>query len=170
MGENKHRYCFHCGKKVDYKLETSSIYPFCNKCKTVFYENPNPVVSSIVVNSNREILLVLRDREPLAGKWCLPSGFVEVNETIEEAVLRELKEETGIDGKVIRLLDTVSYFNDFYGDLIWISFEVKNIGGTLLAGDDARAARYFPISDLPELAFLPNTNVVKSYMQHYSDQ
>ena len=169
MPKPKRRYCYHCGNKVDLKLEMGSMRLFCTKCKTVFYENPNPVVSSVVINSDREILLVLRDREPLAGKWCLPSGFVEVNETIEEAVLRELKEETGIDGKVIRLLDTVSYFNDFYGDLIWVSFEVKNIDGTLCAGDDARAARYFPISDLPELAFPPNTKAVKRFIQHYTD-
>ncbi len=169
MARTKRRYCYNCGNKVDLKLEMGSMRLFCNKCKTVFYENPNPVVSAVVINSDREILLVLRDNEPLAGNWCLPSGFVEVNETIEEAVLRELKEETGIDGKVIRLLDTVSYFNDFYGDLIWVSFEVKNIGGTLLAGDDARAARYFPISDLPELAFPPNTKAVKRFIHHYSD-
>ncbi|NQU26651.1 MAG: NUDIX hydrolase [Candidatus Marinimicrobia bacterium] len=169
MARTKRRYCYNCGNKVDLKLEMGSMRLFCTKCKTVFYENPNPVVSAMVINSDREILLVLRDNEPLAGNWCLPSGFVEVNETIEEAVLRELKEETGIDGKVIRLLDTVSYFNDFYGDLIWVTFEVKNIGGTLHAGDDARAARYFPISNLPQLAFPPNTKAVKCLIQHYMD-
>ncbi len=169
MDKTRRRYCHHCGSKIDLKLENDLLHPFCTKCKTVFYENPDPIVSAVVVNSERELLLVLRDREPLAGKWCLPSGFVEVNETIEEAALRELKEETGILGNVIRLLDTVSYNNDFYGNLIWASFEVKTIGGTLRAGDDARAARFFSIADLPELAFPPNTVAVKRYIQHYAD-
>ncbi|NQT96495.1 MAG: NUDIX domain-containing protein [Candidatus Marinimicrobia bacterium] len=169
MGKPQRRYCYHCGNKIDSKLEKNAIHLFCTKCKTVSYGNPDPVVSAVVVNSDREILLVLRDREPLAGKWCLPSGFAEINETIEEAALRELNEETGIDGKVIRLLDTVSYYSDFYGDLIWVSFEVKNVGGTLVAGDDARAARYFPLSDLPELAFPPNTKAVKRFIQYYTD-
>jgi len=72
---------------------------FCPCCNSYFYENPLPVVSSIL-ESSRQILLVKRGRPPSKGLWCLPSGFAEAGESIEEAALRELKEETGIKGKL----------------------------------------------------------------------
>ncbi len=147
----------------------SEIRVFCPECNTVFYANPVPVVSAVVINEKREILLVLRDREPHAGKWCLPSGFVELNESIENGALRELAEETGLDGTIIRLLDTLSFKDDFYGDLIWITFEIKWTAGKVIAGDDARAARFFPLNDLPELAFKPNSLAVNRFLECYSD-
>ena len=127
------------------------------------------MVSAIVPNKNREILLVLRDREPYAGRWCLPSGFVELNESIQKAVLRELKEETGIKGKVLRLVDTLSRYNDAYGDLIWVTFEVLKISGKLTPADDARDAKYFPIDKLPKLAFYANRIAVEQFVKNYHD-
>ncbi|MBC8402688.1 MAG: NUDIX hydrolase, partial [Candidatus Marinimicrobia bacterium] len=145
--KSNRNYCFRCGSNIQHKMVDDTLRDYCSHCKTVFYDNPLPVVSAVVVNTDREVLLVLRDREPQAGRWCLPSGFVEVNESIEEAVTRELLEETGIKGKVVRLLDVVSYNDRFYGDLIWVSFEVQLVKGVIKAGDDARAARYYPILD-----------------------
>ena len=167
--KSNRNYCFRCGSNIQHKMVDDTLRDYCSRCKTVFYDNPLPVVSAVVVNTDREVLLVLRDREPQAGKWCLPSGFVEVNESIEEAVIRELMEETGIRGKVVRLLDVVSYNNRFYGDLIWVSFEVQYVEGVIKAGDDARAARYYPILDLPELAFIPNSKALKRYLDYYTD-
>ena len=135
----------------------------------VFYNNPLPVASSVVVNDDREVLLVLRKNEPRAGMWGLPSGFAETHETVEEAALRELEEETGIIGKTIRLLDTKSHYNDFYGDLIWVTFEVKYVSGTMQAGDDAADVKYFPLHQLPEIAFSPNYRAIHRYKNRYRD-
>ena len=144
MRKPKRIYCANCGAKITHKKIDGRQREYCTNCDTIFYDNPLPVVSAIVPNKNREILLVLRDREPYAGRWCLPSGFVELNESIQKAVLRELKEETGINGKVLRLVDTLSRYNDAYGDLIWVTFEVLKISGKLTPADDARDAKYFP--------------------------
>lgn len=165
----KRNYCLRCGAAIGSKRVDGVRREYCPTCNIVFYDNPLPVVSSVVVNKNRDVLLVLRDREPQRARWCLPSGFVEMNETIEEAVLRELREETGLTGKVIRLLDTVSYRNEFYGDLIWISFEVQRIGGKLVAGDDASDARYWPITKHLDLAFPTNTKAIKRYREYYQE-
>jgi 8-oxo-dGTP diphosphatase len=162
------RFCPHCaGKIVQMKID-GRLRNYCPQCETVFYDNPLPVVSAVVVNPHREILLVLRDREPKAGIWALPSGFVEVGETIEEAVVRELKEETGITGKVLRLLDTKSDFNEFYGSLIWVTFEVQWLSGKIAAGDDARDARFFSIVALPELAFSTNKAAIDYCLNLYA--
>jgi ADP-ribose pyrophosphatase YjhB (NUDIX family) len=165
----KRNYCVRCGAPVKEKRIDGVVRAYCQACDTVFYDNPLPVVSSVVVNKNREVLLVLRDREPQRERWCLPSGFVEMNESIEEAVLRELREETGLIGKVVRLLDTVSYRNEFYGDLIWISFEVQRISGQVIPGDDARDARYWPITKTMDLAFPPNVKAIKRYWDYYQE-
>ena len=112
MKNIKRIYCPKCGSTITTKNIENCQRDFCNICNKVFYDNPLPVVSAIVLNKKREVLLVLRDRDPYSGKWCLPSGFVELNESVEKAVIRELKEETGISGKVIRLIDTHSRYNN----------------------------------------------------------
>ncbi|NHZ86232.1 MAG: NUDIX domain-containing protein [Planctomycetia bacterium] len=163
------KYCPYCKSKISRKRIENRIRDYCRTCNTIFYDNPLPVVSAVVPNKKREILLVLRDRDPYAGQWCLPSGFVELNESVEKAVIRELKEETGIKGKVLRLLDTNSRYNEIYGDLIWVTFEVKKSSGKVIAGDDARDAKYFPISDLPKLPFHANRRAVKRFKKNHRD-
>lgn len=163
------KYCPKCKSKITRKKIENRIRDYCKTCDTAFYDNPLPVVSAVLPNKNREILLVLRDRDPYAGQWCLPSGFVELNESVEKAVIRELKEETGIKGKVLRLLDTNSRYNEVYGDLIWVTFEVKKSSGEIRPGDDARDAKFFPIFDLPKLPFHANRRAVKRYIKNHQD-
>ena len=165
----KRRFCPNCAGNIEQREIDDRLRDYCPWCETVFYDNPLPVVSAVVVNPQKEVLLVLRAHEPKAGMWALPSGFVELDETIEDAALRELKEETGITGEVLRLLDTRSHFSDFYGDLIWISFEVIWLSGEINAGDDASDARFFPIFDLPELAFSTNQDAINRYLDHHPD-
>ncbi len=167
--KRQRNFCPNCSGKIIEKLVENRKRDYCAKCETVFYTNPLPVASSIVVNDKQEILLVLRKNEPRAGMWGLPSGFAETHETIEEAALRELHEETGITGKIVRLLDTKSHYNDFYGDLIWVTFEVKYESGNLMAGDDAEDVRYFPLNQLPEIAFSPNYRAIHQYLNRYRD-
>jgi ADP-ribose pyrophosphatase YjhB (NUDIX family) len=141
---------------------------FCPCCNSYFYENPLPVVSTIV-ESSRRILLVKRGRAPSKGLWCLPSGFAEAGESIEEAALRELEEETGIKGKIIKLLDVDSYKSRFYGDLLFLTFIVEQSGGKLCAGDDCSQARFWPVNKLPPLAFRSNKRALDAYIKSRKD-
>ncbi|NQT61890.1 MAG: NUDIX domain-containing protein [Candidatus Marinimicrobia bacterium] len=165
--KNSRKYCEKCATLLESRIIEKRVRDYCPSCKLVYYDNPLPVASAIVVNQKREILLVLRDREPQAGKWGLPSGFAELNETIEAAAIRELQEETGINGEVMRLIDTRSLVDAFYGDLIWVTYEVNIIGGELQAGDDAREAAFFNFENLPPLAFPTNEHAVKNYLSQY---
>lgn len=169
MKKINREYCPKCSAIISRKKIEDRLRDYCEQCETVFYDNPLPVVSAVVPNKKREILLVLRDRDPYAGQWCLPSGFVELNESIEKAVKRELREETGIKGKVLRLIDTHSRYNDVYGDLIWVTFEIDWKSGKVSAGDDARDAKFFPIFDLPKLPFHANRRAVKRYIKSHQD-
>ena len=119
----------------------------------IAYENPLPVAAAVVTNERGEVLLVRRARHPMKGMWCLPCGFAEKDEQIEEAALRELEEETHLRGRVVRLLDAVTARNYFYGNLVMITFEVGNVSGAPAPGDDAAEVRYFPPDRIPPLAF-----------------
>lgn len=166
--KKQRKHCLYCGGEITKKSEDGVLRDFCPCCNSYFYENPLPVVSTII-ESSRQILLVKRGRRPSKGLWCLPSGFAEAGESIEEAALRELKEETGIKGKIVKLLDVDSYKSRFYGDLLFLTFVVEQSGGKLCAGDDCVQARFWPANKLPPLAFRSNKRALDAYIKSRRD-
>jgi len=124
------------------------------------YEYPRPAVTvdAILIDrtTNAQILLVNRKFYPFEGMWALPGGFVDMDETLEEAVIRELEEETGVTGIE---LEQFGAFSEINRDprhrtisVIFIAFVEKN-KLQITAGDDAADAKWFRIQDLQELAF-----------------
>lgn len=168
MNNRKRLFCPHCGEKIVQKYEEDILRDYCAVCEIFFYDNPLPVVSTIL-GVDRQILLVKRRNRPYKGKWCLPSGFAEIDESIEEAAIRELEEETGVKGKIISLVDVDSCYNYFYGDLIFLTFEAVQIGGGLSPGSDTVAVKYYPLEKFPRLAFSSNTKAVQSYIKNKAD-
>jgi ADP-ribose pyrophosphatase YjhB (NUDIX family) len=154
-------HCERCGARVSTRRVDGRSREVCDRCGTIAYRNPLPVAAAVVLNDRREVLLVRRRNEPHAGMWCLPTGFAEVGETIDDAALRELAEETGVHGRVHRLLTARSVADDFYGDLLFICFEVEKTGGDESPGDDAEAIAYFPLTGLPPLAFEAHAEAVE---------
>jgi ADP-ribose pyrophosphatase YjhB (NUDIX family) len=114
----------------------------------------------LVLDNQRRVLLVERGIDPNKGEWCLPIGFAETGETIAEAALRELREETGVVGRIRRLIDADSWASKTYGDLLVVTFEVEKMSGVEVAGDDAEKVAYFPIDRLPPLAFPSNEKAI----------
>jgi len=166
--KKQRQFCLYCGGQVTKKMEGDVLRDFCSFCSSYFYDNPLPVVSTIV-DEGRQILLVKRDRAPFKGLWCLPTGFAETGEKIETAALRELREETGIKGRISRLLDVDSYKSRFYGDLLFLTFVANKVGGKLAAGDDSAEARFWPISEIPRLAFPSNRRALNAYIRSKKD-
>ena len=164
------RFCSQCGAALVASLVEDRTREVCPDCGTVFYRNPLPVASALVLNDKREVLLVKRSRDPERGTWCLPIGFAELGETIAQATLRELREEAGVEGRVLRLLDVDSYPSDFYGDLLIVSYEVEKIGGSEAPGTDAEAVAYFPFDDLPPLAFPANLRAVQACREIHREE
>jgi len=162
-------FCSFCSKTLDVDMHDGKERQVCRNCGKVYYENPLPVASVILANREREIVLVKRARDPFKNMWCCPIGFAETGESIEDAALRELKEETGIEGKIVQLVDVSSHTNDYYGDLLIVSFEAEKVGGTEMAGDDAVECRYFPIRSLPRLAFDSQKAAVRKFVDLKKD-
>lgn len=100
-----------------------------------------------------KIVMIKRGRAPAKGKWSFPSGFIELGETPEEAALRELKEESGVTGKILGLIGAYYEDSEVYGDLLVIMYLVKATGGEIRAGDDAVDARLFSKEEVPKFKF-----------------
>jgi 8-oxo-dGTP diphosphatase len=162
-------FCNFCGKELSVDLLDAKERQVCENCKEVYYENPLPVASVILANRERETLLVKRANEPFQGMWCFPIGFAETGESIEDAALRELKEEAGITGKIVQLVDVSSHMNPLYGELLVVTFEAEKVTGTEMAGDDAAECRYFPIMNLPKLAFDSQERAIQKYIELKKD-
>lgn len=163
------RFCTNCGGRLEVKIIEGRKRPFCVACGTIAYGNPLPVVAAIVANASREVLLVRRARQPMKGMWCLPTGFAENDERIEEAVLRELHEETGLYGRVRRLLDASTTHSYFYGNLVMLSYEIVDVQGVAVAGDDAEAVAWFPLSGLPPLAFHSHEHALQKFAESHQE-
>ena len=129
---------------------------------------PNLTVDAIVVDDKRRLLLVERGRDPYKGKFALPGGFVEYGETVENAVSRELEEETGLKAKPLEIVGVYSDPNrDPRGHTVTIVFRMGYRGGEPKGSDDAAAARFFPIDELPPLAF-DHDKIVKDFLSKFS--
>ena len=130
------------------------------KPKKFTYEYPRPAVTVDVILATREVrprvLLIQRKKDPFAGAWALPGGFVEENEKLAEAARRELKEETSLDIADIEQLYTAGDpGRDPRGWTISMVYLARVNAKDLkpMAADDAKAVGWFPLDKLPKLAF-----------------
>lgn len=125
------------------------------------YEYPRPSVTtdSVVFGFDGidiNVLLIERGIEPFQGKWAIPGGFVNMDESAEEGALRELKEETGIENVFMEQLYTFSDVDrDPRGRVISIAYfaMVRTSDYQVIAGDDAKKAQWFKLNNIPPLAF-----------------
>ena len=141
---------------------------FCEACSTPIYENPVPAACIVIADPDNRILLVKRGVDPKKGFWCLPGGFMELRETPEEAGLRELKEETGLTGKIDMLLGLQTHFGTQYDTILMSGFLVRSYTGTPKAGDDAEAVEWFRRGKLPEIAFSSHMKFIDIYYAAYA--
>lgn len=124
------------------------------------YDYPRPAVTVDAVvfrksESQCQILLIKRKYPPFQFAWCLPGGFVDMNETLEEAVKRELEEETGLVGIHMEQVGSFSAVNrDPRGRTITIAFKgICEADFAVRGADDASEAVWWNVEELPELGF-----------------
>jgi ADP-ribose pyrophosphatase YjhB (NUDIX family) len=102
-------------------------------------------VGAVIVHEGR-VLLVQRGREPMKGRWTIPGGLIEVGESLHEAVVRETREETGLDVEPIELVELLDRIHREEGRVryhyVIADYLCRVTGGTLAAADDAAAVRW----------------------------
>lgn len=132
----------------------------CPACQFVLYRNPIPGVG-VLIEIEDGIILIQRGQPPFEGWWALPSGFIEEDESVEQAALRECREETGLEVKLVELFGVYSFPEGPVQSGIIIFYRARPAGGTLQAGDDARDVGIFTPGSLPEpLAFRTHREVL----------
>lgn len=125
------------------------------------YKYPHPAVTTDAVvfgfdGKALHILLIERGLEPYKGSWALPGGFMKIDETVEECVARELKEETGVENVYLEQFHVFSEVGrDPRERVVTVAFValVRKSDYRLLAGDDAARASWFELDELPPIAF-----------------
>jgi ADP-ribose pyrophosphatase YjhB (NUDIX family) len=138
------------------QLETCKIgerqHQACPTCGWMYWINPIPIAETIVANAEGQVLLIKRKFPPRVGDWALPGGYIDWGENAEAAAVREVREETGLEVRLLRLLCTLglpSLLNPAHCILKAI-FIGEISGGNLQAGDDALEAQFFSWQNLPE--------------------
>lgn len=110
-------------------------------------------VDAIVLYENK-IVFIRRGHEPYRNMLALPGGFVEPDETVEAAVIRETREETGLDATILKLSGVYSSpHRDPRGPVVSICYVMKAAGGVLNASSDVTEATFLRLDEVPTLAF-----------------
>lgn len=141
---SKIAYCPNCSEKLVKKRKNLFI---CNNCDFHYYINPVPANAIILENAKGEILLAKRKFAPKKGYWDLPGGFMDLNESMEQAVKRELKEELGIGIK------NFSFFHSYADRYLYKGINYHIIAFTFIGKIGKQ--KLAPKDDVSEIAFFP---------------
>jgi 8-oxo-dGTP diphosphatase len=124
------------------------------------YPYPRPAVTVDLIilrmqDNTPEVLLIKRANDPFEGKWALPGGFVDEDESLESAAARELQEETGLTGLILTQMHTFGNpGRDPRGHTVSVAYVgYLPLGAEAKAGDDAAETGWFKMNELPGLAF-----------------
>jgi 8-oxo-dGTP diphosphatase len=159
------RYCSRCGGELAFGPiegeERSRLA--CPNCGFVFYVNPRLVVTTLPVTDRGEVMLIRRGIEPGLGLWAQPGGFLEIDETVREAAIRETLEETGLQvepGALIGLYSRVQ------AAVVVVAYEARIVGGAPLVTRESLETRPFPPEAIPwpEIAFETSLRALRDWV------
>jgi 8-oxo-dGTP diphosphatase len=162
--ERMTRFCPRCGVAIAHHERFGRIRPNCESCGHVVFYDPKVAVATFVTDADdSRVLLVQRAHDPAKGKWALPAGFVEYDESPEHAACRETLEETGLIVRVTRLIQLLHRPDaDGLADIV-IVYAASVVGGTLCAQDDALACAWFTADNLPEIGLVSTQQVLSEW-------
>lgn len=158
MPQAEPRFCPQCGAALS--ARDAEGRPRCASCGFVHYRDPKLAAVALVADAAGRLLYVLRDHEPAMGEWAWPSGFVDAGEAVEAAAAREVREETGIEIEVGRLLGVWSRAGDA---VVVAAYAARPIGGALAPGPEAREARWFAPDERPPPAFPHDSEILEAW-------
>ena len=152
---NHYQHCPVCGS-ADF-LVSSEKSKKCRQCGHEMFLNPSASVVAFIRNSRGELLVAVRDCEPAKGTLDLPGGFTDIDETVEESVIREVKEETGLD------ITATTYLFSYPNHYLYSGFDIPTLDfffecqvkdtSVLHAADDAASCQWVPLDQIHPEAF-----------------
>ena len=160
-----YKFCPQCGGPLERRLlkagEPERLV--CRACGFVFYIDPKLAVIALVP-LNGGLVMVRRGIDPGYGLWVVPGGFVDVGELVEEAVVREILEETHLSVRVERLLNIYSFRDS---PTVVVAYITQYLAGELAAGDETLEARVFTPESIPwnEIPFRSTRAALTEYLK-----
>jgi ADP-ribose pyrophosphatase YjhB (NUDIX family) len=153
------RFCPRCGN------EATITYPrsiTCASCGYGAFYNPKPVACAIPTTTSNHIILLRRGFQPNRGRWSMPGGFVDLGESVEQAAIRETKEEVGLDIAITRLVGVYSRSTD----RIVVVVYAARAEGTPTRTEEALEVEAFRPTTIPwdQLAFWSDGRALRDYL------
>jgi ADP-ribose pyrophosphatase YjhB (NUDIX family) len=158
-------FCQQCGTRLGQAIAFGKTRSVCPNCGFVHFEDPKVAVG-VIVEMDGGIVLGKRGHEPQLGLWSFPSGYVDAGEVLEEAAVREVQEETGLDVRIDRLIGAYSRAGD---RIIFIAYAGSVVGGELCAGEECLEVGTFPPDALPEMAFPHDEAIIRAWREGRQD-
>ena len=160
-----YKFCPQCGGPLQQKIIQSKEPPrlVCSDCGFIFYLDPKLAAIAIIPWENG-LVLARRAIEPGYGLWVAPGGFVDVGETVESAVVREVQEEVFLQVRIRRLLNVYSYPGR---TTVIVAYVAEVISGQPGGGDETLEARVFRPDEIPwqEIAFTSTRDALRDYLE-----
>lgn len=158
------KFCSNCGHPLVVRIPEGDNRPrhICEQCETIHYRNPNIVAGTLPVWQNK-ILLCRRAIEPRYGFWTLPAGFMELGETMEEAALRESREEAHANVAIEDIYTIISLPSI---DQVYVMYRARLLDLDFHAGAESLEVRLFEEQDIPwqQLAFRTIHYTLQNYV------
>jgi ADP-ribose pyrophosphatase YjhB (NUDIX family) len=153
------RFCPRCGNEATVKFPRSIR---CEHCGYGAFYNPKPVACAITADENQEIILMRRGFEPNRGKWSMPGGFVDLGESVEDAAIRETREEIGVE---IELHGLVGVYSRSTDRIVVVVYAARTVG-TPTRTEEALEVGSFRPTTIPwdELAFWNDGHALRDYL------
>jgi ADP-ribose pyrophosphatase YjhB (NUDIX family) len=163
------KFCSRCGGPIAKAVppQDHRLRHVCAACGFVHYLDPKVACGTVAERDGR-IALIQRAIDPKKGFWSFPCGFMEIDETTEQAAVRETREETGLDVRLDGLLGAYSYTDNFYGGaIVVVVYRARVTGGTLQADDDVCDARMVTPAEIPweQLAFTSSHAALRDWLR-----
>jgi ADP-ribose pyrophosphatase YjhB (NUDIX family) len=141
-------FCSRCGSRLRFGPVEGEHRErlICDTCGHIVYVNPRLVVTAFPVTDSGDLVLLRRGIEPGYGSWAQPGGFLEVDETVNQAAIRETLEETGL---LIEPTEIIGLYTRLEAAVVTIAFEARIVGGAAIVTPEALEVRTFAPADIP---------------------
>jgi 8-oxo-dGTP diphosphatase len=160
MAENVYTYCPRCATPLAETFVYNALRATCPQCNFILFLEPK-VVTVVVIQRGDTVLLGRRNMEPARGMWSFVSGYVDRGEKVEEAAIREVKEETNLDVQLDKLLGVFSEQGNPHVVIAYCAnIKHNDISGLTAQLDEVSELAFFPLDCLPELAFPADKHIL----------
>ncbi len=161
------RFCQRCGTPTEMLERYGRLRPVCPACGFIHFREPK-TTGGVIVEENGRVLLARRTQNPGRGLWYIPSGYADWDERVDDAAVRELAEETGLEVELTGLFGVFPFGDATTGCGTMVLYRGRVVGGQLIAGDDTDEVGYFAPDALPPIAFDSNQAALAQWIREHA--